>query len=91
MVEKENLAPGSPMEPLFTGIRSKELVALIADTLLFLVVGTLAMLVILTMTLDFGSNFSYVIDAAVILLAILIFGFYLAARKSIKHIKRESH
>lgn len=87
MVEKENLAPGVPFESLFWGIRSQKLVALIADTLLFLVVGTLAMVVILTMTLDFGSSFSYVIDAAVILLAILMFALYIAVRRSMKTVK----
>ncbi len=90
MVEKENLAPGTPFDPLFTGIRSKELVAIIADTLLFLVIGTLAMVVILTMSLDFRESASFAITAGVIVLAILIFGLYLAARRSIKHIKKEA-
>lgn len=89
MVEKENLTPGFPFEPLFRGIRSQEFIALIADTLLFLVVGVLAVFVILAMWLDFSSNTSYLYIAVAAVVAVLVIGLYLAARRSMKTIKRQ--
>lgn len=89
MVEKENLTPGFPFEPLFRGIRSQEFIALIADTLLFLVVGVLAVFVILAMWLDFSSNTSYLFIAVAAVVAVLVIGLYLAVRRSMKTIKRQ--
>ncbi len=91
MVEKENLTPGFRFESLFGGVRSEEFIALIADTLLFLVVGVLALLVILSTWLDFSRNTSYLIIAVVVLVAVLIIALYLAARRSVKTIKHHGH
>ena len=87
MVEKENLTPGFRFESLFRGLRSQVSIALIADTLLFLVVGALALLAILSLSLDFGRNMSFIIVAGAVLLLILLFALYVAARRSLKTIK----
>ncbi|WP_048198041.1 hypothetical protein [Methanocella arvoryzae] len=90
MVEKENLTPGFRFEQLFSGIRSQEFIVLIADTLLFFVIGVLAVIAILSLSLDFGQNISFIIVAVAVLVAILLIGLYLAARKSIKRVKSEA-
>lgn len=87
MVEKENLTPGFPFEPLFRGIRSQEFVALIADTLLFIVVGVLSLLVILSMRLDFNQSTSLIIIGVAALGALLVILLYIAARRSMKTVK----
>lgn len=89
MVEKENLAPGVPFEPLFRGIRSQELLALISDTFLFLLIGVLALWVILALSLDFRQYTSFFIAAAAVVVAVLIFLLYRAVRASMRHIKRD--
>jgi len=89
MSEKEPESRGTGYEPLFTGIWSEELIALAADTLLFLVIGALVMMAVLSLYLGLGRNYSFLAIVGGIAIAGLLFGLYLAVRRSLKTIKRE--